>query len=146
MRVVLQRVTHAKVTVKSTVVGSVKKGLVVLVGFGAADTIEDLEPMAQKIINLRIFENEQRKFDKSLLDVGGELLVISQFTLYAATNKGRRPDFFEALDPEKASHLYNKFIDTFRGLGIGIVERGEFGAEMFVELENHGPVTILLES
>lgn len=146
MRVVLQRVTHAKVTVNSTVVGSVKRGLVLLVGFGATDTTEELEPMAQKIINLRIFENEQRKFDKSLLDIGGELLVISQFTLYAATNKGRRPDFFAALEPERAAELYNKFIETFRHLGVQVVERGEFGAEMFVELENHGPVTILLES
>jgi D-aminoacyl-tRNA deacylase len=146
MRVVLQRVTHARVTVKSTIVGSVERGLVILVGFGIGDTVEALEPMAQKIIHLRIFENEQKRFDKSLLDIGGELLIISQFTLYAATNKGRRPDFFEAIEPVKAADLYDKFVDTFRRLGVEVVERGEFGAEMFVQLENHGPVTILLES
>lgn len=145
MKVVLQRVSNASVTVDGKVIGAISRGLLLLVGFGATDTSQALEPMARKIINLRIFANEHRKFDRSLLEVQGELLVISQFTLYATTNKGRRPEFFDALEPRSAAQLYAEFLDTFNRLGVAVVQRGEFGAEMFVQLENHGPVTIILE-
>jgi len=146
MRVLIQRVNHASVSVAGRTVGAIKQGLLLLVGFGQNDTATKLKPMAEKIANLRIFSNEERKFDLSLLDIKGRALLIPQFTLYADTSKGRRPDFTASLQPEAARQLFNEFVAVFSAtIGLNRVEKGEFGAYMQVELQNDGPVTILLE-
>ncbi len=145
MRVVLQRVTRATVEVEGERVGEIGKGLLVLAGIGNDDTEEDLHLIANKIVNLRIFEDEEHKFNKSLLDVGGELLVVSQFTLYADCRKGRRPSFTEAAPPEKASALLDKFVEILRTYNVN-VQTGVFQAKMAVSLINYGPVTINLDS
>ncbi len=145
MRVVLQRVKHAKVTVDSEITGQIEKGFVLLVGFTHDDTEADVEYLAKKIPQLRVFEDEQGKMNVSLLDVGGKILSISQFTLYGDTKKGRRPNFMAAAKPDQANRLYEYFNQVLREQGL-TVETGVFGAMMDVELVNDGPVTLILDS
>ena len=145
MRIVLQRVNHASVRVDGEICGQIGKGYLVLLGVGQEDTEEDCRRLADKIINLRIFSDENDKINLSLNDVGGELLVISQFTLLADCRKGRRPSFVKAGDPEKAQQLYETFLAKCRE-AVAVVEHGEFGAEMKVSLVNDGPFTIVLDS
>ncbi len=146
MRVVVQVVTRAAVRVEGEIVGSIGPGLVLLVGLGKGDTAESIAPMAEKIANLRIFPNEAGKFDRSVLQTEGEILSISQFTLFADTSRGRRPEFSNALPAGEAAPLYENFLGQLRATGVKKVENGVFGAMMKVELENNGPVTIILEA
>jgi len=144
MRIVLQRVTSASVTVGGEVTGRIGTGYLVLLGVGQDDTEEDCRRLADKLINLRIFSDENGKINLSLADVGGELLIVSQFTLYADCRKGNRPNFIQAGKPDEAERLYNYFADYCRSKGKH-VETGIFGADMKVELVNDGPFTIVLE-
>jgi D-aminoacyl-tRNA deacylase len=145
MRAVVQRVSRARVTVDSRVTGEIGTGLMVLLGVGREDTTPVAASMAQKVANLRIFEDEQGKMNRSLLDVQGSALVVSQFTLYGDARGQRRPSFISAAPPEKAAALYEEFNAALRALGI-TVATGVFQAMMSVELVNEGPVTILLDS
>lgn len=145
MRAVIQRVAKAGVSVDNELVGSIGQGLVVLLGVGCKDTDRDVGYLVEKVINLRIFEDDNGKMNISLLDIKGELLVVSQFTLYGDCRKGKRPGYDKAARPEAAVELYNKFVDGCRGYGIK-VETGVFQAMMQVELQNDGPVTLLLDS
>jgi len=145
MRAVIQRVKSASVKVEGGIVGKIGKGILVLLGVAADDTEKDAVYLVEKTLNLRIFEDTQAKMNLSLLDISGELLVVSQFTLYADTRKGRRPSFIEAASPEKAALLYEYFVSE-SGKQLLRVETGKFQAMMDVELINDGPVTILLES
>ena len=145
MRAVVQRVTSSKVVVDGKIVGSINKGINVLIGISCDDNEGDLKYIKDKIINLRIFEDENFKMNKSLMDIGGEMLVISQFTLYWYCRKGRRPNFMAALGGEESKKLYDKFILMLKEYGIK-VETGIFGADMKVDIQNDGPVTILLDS
>ncbi|MHC1683352.1 MAG: D-aminoacyl-tRNA deacylase [Clostridiaceae bacterium] len=145
MRAVVQRVSSSKVVVDESIIGSINKGLNIMLGISKSDTIEDAVYIKDKIINLRIFEDENNKMNLSLKDVGGELLVISQFTLYGDCRKGRRPNFMEAQSGEEAIKLYNFFIEQCRK-EISKVETGEFGADMKVSIENDGPVTFMIDS
>ena len=145
MRAVVQRVSHARVIVDGSVTGQIAEGLVVLLGIGRNDTSEVATSMAEKISNLRIFEDDQRKMNRSLLDVKGSALVVSQFTLYGDARGQRRPSFIAAAPPEQAKKLYEEFNQALRTLGI-TVATGVFQAMMSVELVNEGPVTILLDS
>lgn len=144
MRVVLQRVTHGRVTVDGRIVAEIGRGAVILVGIGHGDGEEQASYLAEKVANLRIYDDEQGKMNRSLLDTGGQAIVVSQFTLYADTRKGRRPSFTDAALPEIASPLVARFAGLLRDQGIP-TQTGEFGAHMRVELENDGPVTIWLE-
>ena len=143
MKIVTQRVSSASVKVNDQIVGSCHTGLLLLVGFGKEDTKETLPKAAQKIVNMRIFADESGKFNNSLLDIKGEILCVSQFTLYADTRKGNRPGFSESLEPKKANELFDLFVEELKKAGALKVETGEFGAYMQVELINDGPVTIL---
>lgn len=145
MKLVIQRVSRASVTVRGSVIGQIGQGYLVLVGVGREDTKEDADRLVRKMIGLRIFSDENGKINKSLKDVDGQLLLISQFTLYADCRHGNRPGFTDAGDPEKAKELYEYMIDSCRR-EILVVEQGEFGADMKVELVNDGPFTILLDS
>lgn len=145
MKLVIQRVSRASVTVRGSVIGQIGQGYLVLVGVGREDTKEDADRLVRKMIGLRIFSDENGKINKSLKDVDGQLLLISQFTLYADCRHGNRPGFTDAGDPEKAKELYEYMIDSCRW-EIPVVEQGEFGADMKVELVNDGPFTILLDS
>ena len=145
MRLLIQRVTRAEVRVDGEVVGSIGPGLVVLVGVGHADTAAEAESMAAKAADLRIFRDEEGRTNRSLLDVGGEMLVISQFTLFADTRKGRRPSFLDAAGPDQGNELYERFTAAVEARGVRVA-RGRFGAEMEVELVNDGPMTIWLDS
>ncbi|MCD6385561.1 D-tyrosyl-tRNA(Tyr) deacylase [Candidatus Sumerlaeota bacterium] len=145
MRVVLQRVSQASVKVNGKTVGEIGKGLLVLAGIGKDDTEEDLNYIANKIVNLRIFEDEAQKFNRSLLEIKGDLLVVSQFTLYADCRKGRRPGFTDAAPPEQASAMFDQFVNILRGFSLR-VETGVFQAMMDVNLCNYGPVTIIMDS
>ena len=145
MRAVVQRVTSSKVVVDGKIVGSINKGINVLIGISCDDNEGDLKYIRDKIINLRIFEDENFKMNKSLMDIGGEILVISQFTLYGDCRKGRRPNFMAALGGEEAKKLYDQFVLMIKECGIK-VETGIFGADMKVDIQNDGPVTILLDS
>jgi D-aminoacyl-tRNA deacylase len=145
MRVVVQRSKNAQVTVNGEITGQISKGLVLLVGVTHQDTEEDAAFLADKIANLRIFEDNAGKMNLSLIDVGGEILSVSQFTLYGDCRKGRRPNFMEAARPEQANPLYERFNGLLREKGIK-VETGIFGAMMDVELVNDGPVTLIVES
>jgi len=145
LRAVVQRVISSKVEVDGRVIGSIGKGLNVLLGISKEDTEEDIKYLKEKIINLRIFEDENEKLNKSLLDIGGDIIIVSQFTLYGDCRKGRRPSFIEALGGEEAYILYNKFVESIKK-EVNNVATGEFGADMKVYIENDGPVTILLDS
>lgn len=145
MKLVIQRVSRASVTVRGSVIGQIGQGYLVLVGVGREDTKEDADRLVRKMIGLRIFSDENGKINKSLKDVDGQLLLISQFTLYADCRHGNRPGFTDAGDPEKAKELYEYMIGSCRR-EILVVEQGEFGADMKVELVNDGPFTILLDS
>ncbi|MFC5713519.1 D-aminoacyl-tRNA deacylase [Thalassorhabdus alkalitolerans] len=145
MRVVIQRVSYGKVTVENEVIGSIGKGIVALVGITHEDTEQDADWTAEKIANLRIFEDEGGKMNRSLLDQNGEVLSVSQFTLYGDCKKGRRPNFMSAAKPDHAVTIYEHFNDSLREKGIK-VETGEFGAMMDVELNNDGPVTLIIEN
>ena len=145
MRVVVQRVSEADVTVDGEKVGSIGRGLLVFLGIGHRDDEKAADYLVEKIINLRIFPDKQGRFNRSLADLELALLVVSQFTLWGDCRKGRRPSFSTAADPEKAKHLYNYFITRARELGIA-VQTGRFQAMMDVRLVNDGPVTLLLDS
>ena len=145
MRAVVQRVKSANVKVDNKVIGSIEQGLLLLLGVEESDEDKDLEYMCEKVPNLRIFEDENGKMNKSLLDVEGSILVISQFTLLGDARKGRRPSFILAAQPDKAIPMYEKYIANMKEKGI-YTQSGEFGADMKVELINDGPVTILLDS
>lgn len=145
MRTVVQRSKEASVTVNGEIVGQIISGLVLLVGVTHQDTEEDAKFLADKIANLRIFEDENEKMNLSLLDVGGQILSVSQFTLYGDCRKGRRPNFMEAARPEHANQIYEMFNSLLREKGIQ-VETGRFGAMMDVKLTNDGPVTLIVES
>lgn len=145
MRAVVQRVAQAKVTVDGKTVGEVKTGYLVLLGVARDDESQDADYLVEKIINLRVFSDEQGKMNLSLLDTGGAMLVVSQFTLYGDARKGRRPSYIDAADPEKANALYEYFVEQSRNKGVK-VETGVFQAMMQVSLTNDGPVTILLDS
>ena len=145
MKAVLQRVSRAKVTVDGEIIGEIGKGILVLLGVANADSEKEANYLLEKTVNLRIFEDAAEKMNLSLLDVKGELLVVSQFTLYGDTRKGRRPSYIEAAPPEKANQLYEFFVSEARKQ-ISKVETGKFQAMMDVELVNDGPVTILLDS
>jgi len=145
MRAVVQRVSRARVTVDASVTGEITRGLLILLGVGRDDTSAVAAALAERIANLRIFEDDHRKMNRSLLDVKGSALVISQFTLYGDARGQRRPSFVAAAPSEQAKNLYQEFAETLRRLGAAVVT-GVFGAMMSVELVNEGPVTILLDS
>lgn len=145
MRVVLQRVAHASVTVEEKVIGKIQRGFLLLVGVTHDDAMEDMEYLVRKIVQMRIFEDEEGKLNRSIQDIGGEILSVSQFTLYADTKKGNRPSFSKAAPGDVAIEMFEQFNGLLRETGIP-VETGQFGADMKVELLNDGPVTILLDS
>lgn len=145
MRVVLQRVSHASVTVEEKVIGKIQRGFLLLVGVTHDDAMEDMEYLVRKIVQMRIFEDEEGKLNRSIQDIGGEILSVSQFTLYADTKKGNRPSFSKAAPGDVAIEMFDQFNGLLRETGIS-VETGQFGADMKVELLNDGPVTILLDS
>ena len=145
MRVVLQRVAHASVTVDGETIGKIQRGFLLLVGVTHDDAIEDMEYLVRKIVQMRIFEDEEGKLNRSIQDIGGEILSVSQFTLYAETKKGNRPSFSKAAPGDVAIEMFEQFNGLLRETGVP-VETGQFGADMKVELLNDGPVTILLDS
>jgi D-aminoacyl-tRNA deacylase len=144
LRAVVQRVSSARVVVDGEPVGDIRRGVCVLLGVARNDGEEDADRLAGRITRLRIFENEEGRFDRSLLEVDGEALVVSQFTLIADTTKGNRPSFTDAAPPEQAEPLYERFCEALRELGVGVAT-GVFGARMAVEIANDGPVTIVLD-
>lgn len=145
MKVVIQRVRHASCTIDSQITGSIEQGFCVLVGFTQSDTEAVVDKVVKKIVSLRVFSDEEGKMNRSLLDIGGKILSISQFTLYADCKKGNRPGFTRAARPEQAIPLYEYFNQAIASAGIP-VETGVFGADMQIELCNDGPVTIVLDS
>ena len=145
MKALLQRVTRASVSVGGEVAGRIGQGLVVFVGVASGDTDKDAQYLAQRTVNLRIFADEEGRFNLSALDIKGELLVVSQFTLLADTKKGRRPSFIEAASPPQAEAIFERFVEEARVTGL-MVETGRFQQYMQVEIHNDGPVTILLDS
>ncbi len=145
MRAVVQRVNRAYVRVGGELVGAIEHGLVVLLGVAAGDTAEQADSLAQKVAHLRIFDDEQGRLNRSVLDVGGAILVVSQFTLYGDTRGGRRPSFVRAARPEQAEPLCERFAEALRAHGV-LVATGRFRAVMLVEIHNDGPVTILLDT
>lgn len=144
MRIVLQRVSRASVTIAGRVTGSIERGFCLLVGFTHTDTTAEVDWMAEKVVSLRLFSDSGGKMNLGLGEVGGALLVISQFTLYGDAAKGRRPSFIDAARPEVAIPLYERFLSQLRSTGM-VVAAGEFGADMLVEIHNDGPVTLILE-
>ena len=144
MRVVVQRVSEAEVRIGGEVAGRIGAGLLALVGFGPGDGEEELAWMADKLAGLRVFPDDDGRMDRGLDEVGGALLVVSQFTLYGDVSRGRRPSFVDAADPDRAEELYDRFLELCRETGVP-VESGEFGAMMDVELVNDGPVTLVVE-
>jgi D-aminoacyl-tRNA deacylase len=144
MRLLIQRVSRAEVRVEEKTVGRIERGFLVLCGFRKNDKAESLRKLAEKCVNLRVFEDKDGKMNLSLLEIGGELLVVSQFTLYADCRKGRRPGFDSSMPPQEAESFYNNLITEFKKSGLK-VESGLFGAKMQIELVNHGPVTIMLD-
>lgn len=146
MRVVLQRVSFANVEINKEIKGKCEKGFLVLLGVKQGDTEKEADFLASKVANLRVFSDENDKMNLSLLDIGGETLVISNFTLYADCSHGRRPSFINAEKPDKANELYEYFCSKLKEQGVNSVEKGEFGADMKVSLLNDGPVTIILDT
>ena len=144
MKILLQRVSRAAVRVDDAVIGAIDQGLLLFVGFGQTSSESDLAPIAAKVANLRVFPDQRGRFDRSLLDIGGAALLVPQFTLYADTRKGRRPDFTDAMPPDTASKMFDRFVLAMAETGVGKIETGRFGADMQVELVNDGPVTILI--
>ena len=145
MRLVVQRSKESSVTVNKKIVGKINFGLVVLVGFTHTDTLDDIKHLAKKLVNLRIFDDENKVMNKSLLDVNGSILSISQFTLYADTKKGNRPSYVNSMKASDASHLYDLFNEELKKYNVE-VQTGIFQADMLVNINNDGPVTIILES
>jgi len=145
MRVVLQRVISGSVTVAGDVVGKIGAGYVILAGITHSDTEQLAQKMADKVVHLRVFSDEAGKMNRSALDVGAEMLVVSQFTLYADTRRGRRPGYTDAAPPSVAEPLVDYFIEALRKLGVKKVAAGVFGADMLVDIQNDGPVTIVLD-
>ena len=145
MKLVVQRVKKAEVKVDGNIIGKIDKGFLVLIGIKVGDTKEQADYLVKKLCNLRVFSDENDKMNLSLKDIGGEVMAVSQFTLYGDARKGRRPSFSDAARPDVANPLYEEFVEKLRAQGI-TVGTGEFGAHMMVELTNDGPVTILLES
>lgn len=146
MRTLIQRVTKAKVTINEKVVGQINnKGYVIFLGVKTGDSEKEVDLMVSKVVNLRIMSDENDKMNKSILEVDGEILVVSQFTLYADTTGGRRPSFIQAAKPDVAKHLYQYFVDKLKKLGVKNIQTGEFGAYMSVEIINDGPVTIMVD-
>ena len=145
MRFVIQRVTHASVTIDGVICGKIDKGFLVLIGVGQGDDEKIADKMVQKLIAMRIFEDENGKTNLALKDVGGQLLLVSQFTLYADCKKGNRPSFIAAGNPQRAEELYQYIIAKCKE-EIAVVDQGEFGADMKVELLNDGPFTVILDS
>ncbi|WP_062198837.1 D-aminoacyl-tRNA deacylase [Massilibacterium senegalense] len=145
MKIVIQRAKYAKVTVDNEIVGQIEKGLMILVGVTHEDTIEDAKYVAEKAVHLRIFEDESEKMNLSVKDIGGQILSVSQFTLYGDCRKGRRPNFMAAAKPEVAEKLYEAFNEAIRAHGVP-VETGRFGAMMDITFTNDGPVTLIVES
>ena len=145
MRVIIQRVTHAAVRVEGAVVGEIGPGLLLLVGVGQDDTMDSIPPLVDKIVKMRIFSNADGKFDKDVTQIDGEILAVSQFTLYADTSRGRRPEFIQAMKPEPACALFDAFVSALKTSGVRNVATGVFGAMMEVSLVNDGPVTITVE-
>ena len=145
MRALIQRVTNAKVTVKEQLISQIGKGFLVLLGVTHSDTETEINYLVEKIANLRVFGDDNDKMNLSLMDIKGEVLIVSQFTLYANCKRGRRPDFISAAKPELANELYKKFVQRFKETGLKIGE-GEFGAMMDIDLVNSGPVTIMLDT
>lgn len=146
MRILLQRVKYASVTIDGVCKSKIEKGILAFVGFCDGDKKEYLTPMAEKLVGLRIFEDENEKMNLSFSDVGGDIMVISQFTLYADCKKGRRPSFVNALNPSEANDYYKEFIHILNNICGKEVKTGSFGADMKVELLNDGPVTVILDS
>ena len=146
MRAVLQRVRYAKVTVEGNVVGAIQHGCLILLGVHVADTQQDLEWLAKKIIGMRVFSDRYGKMNLSVADVDGRILVVSQFTLFASTKKGNRPSFLNSAKPDKAQKMYENFVQYLAKISDKPIQMGVFGADMKVELENDGPVTIFLDS
>lgn len=146
MKILLQRVTSASVSIDGNIIGSIDRGLLLLVGFGRDDTGRELQPMANKVVNMRVFPDDTGRFSYSLLDVGGSALLVPQFTLYADTRKGRRPDFTSALPPKDATRMFDGYTEAMQAIIPGKVQTGRFGADMQVSLVNDGPVTILLQN
>jgi D-aminoacyl-tRNA deacylase len=144
MRLVLQRVSEASVTIAGRVVGAIQRGFCLLVGFTHADTAAEVDWMAEKVAGLRLFSDAEGKMNLALAEVGGRLLVISQFTLYGDSAKGRRPSFIDAARPEVAIPLYERFLGQLRARGLEVAA-GEFGADMLVKIHNDGPVTLILD-
>lgn len=145
MKLVVQRVKNANVKVDENIIGNIEKGFLVLLGVTHEDTKETADYLAQKLCKLRVFEDEKGKMNLSIKDIDGELLIVSQFTLYADCSDGNRPSFINAAKPEKANEIYEYFITRCKENGIKRVEKGQFGADMKVSLLNDGPVTIILE-
>jgi D-aminoacyl-tRNA deacylase len=144
MKVLIQRVNNAKVTVDNEVIGQIRRGLLLFLGVEKSDTGAEIDYLVNKISALRIFSDDEKKFDKSLIDIKGEALIVSQFTLCADCSSGRRPDFFNAAPPVEAEKLYELFVEKFKQSGIKVAT-GKFGAYMKISLENDGPVTLLVE-
>ncbi|GBD11877.1 D-aminoacyl-tRNA deacylase [bacterium HR23] len=145
MRALVQRVARASVSVAGETVGAIGQGLVVFVGVGQGDTLDDARYLVDKVLNLRVFPDAQGRFHHSVLEVGGDILVVSQFTLYAETRKGRRPSFTQAAPPQEALPLYQQTVDLFRQSGLRVAT-GRFQEHMLVEVLNDGPVSILIDS
>lgn len=146
MKALIQRVTSGKVTINNKFISEIGKGYVVLLGVKEGDSEKEADLLAEKLVNLRVMSDENDKMNKSVLDVHGEILVVSQFTLYADTNSGRRPSFLTAAKPDHARKLYEYCIDKLKTMDVKSVQTGEFGAYMIVEIVNDGPVTILLNT
>ena len=145
MKIILQRVRSASVEIGGVRVGAIGQGVLLLVGFGEGDDQSKFQPLAEKIAVMRIFPNAAGRFDRSLVDIGGSVLLVPQFTLFADTSKGRRPDFFGALKPELAAALFEQLITVFEQILPARIAAGKFGADMLVSLENDGPVTIPID-
>lgn len=146
MKLVIQRVKSSSLYIEGSLISQIKKGLVVLIGISKSDSEHVIEKLVKKLLNLRVFEDENSKMNNSILDIGGEILLVSQFTLYADTSKGNRPSFINAADPKNAELLYNKFLEKLNIVFGNNIKTGRFGANMQIELVNDGPVTIIIEN